>query len=81
MSDEFSFANILEQIVESLGGFLPFLLAALAILLGGWILAKIFSSVVRRSLRRLGLSERLKRWTGSTDPAFDIERASARVVF
>ncbi len=81
MSDDFSFSNILEQIVESLGGFLPFLLAALAILLGGWILAKIFSSVVRRSLRRLGLSERLKRWTGSKDPAFDIERGSARVVF
>ena len=69
MSDEFSFTNILEQIVESLGGFLPFLLAALAILLGGWILAMIFSSVVRRSLRRLGLSERLKRWTGSTAPS------------
>ena len=60
---------------------MPFLLAALAILFGGWVVAKILSSVVRRGLRRLRLGERLSRWTGSTDTAIDIAGASARVVF
>ena len=59
MTNEFSFAQILQLIGESMGGFLPFLIAALAVLFGGWIVAKILSSVVRRGLRRLRLGERL----------------------
>ena len=81
MSTEFSFAQIFQLIGESIGGFLPFLLAALAVLLGGWIVAKILSTVIRRGLRRLRLGERLNRWTGGADGAIDIEGGIARIVF
>ena len=81
MSTEFDFAKILQLIGESIGGFLPFLLAALAVLLGGWIVAKILSTVIRRGLRRLRLGERLNSWTGGADGAIDIEGGIARIVF
>ncbi len=81
MTNEFSFAQIFQLIGESMGGFLPFLIAALAVLLGGWIVAKILSSVVRRGLRRLRLGERLNRWTGGAGGAIDIEGGVARILF
>ena len=81
MTNEFSFAQILQLIGESMGGFLPFLIAALAVLFGGWIVAKILSSVVRRGLRRLRLGERLNRWTGGADGAIDIEGGVARILY
>ena len=81
MSNEVSFAHIFQLIGESMGGFLPFLLAALAILLVGWIVAKVVSTVVRRGLQRLRLGERLNRWTGGAPGAVDIEGGIARILF
>lgn len=44
---------------ESLGTYLPSLLAALAILVVGWLIALLLSSVVRNLLRRTTLDERV----------------------
>ncbi|HDQ71430.1 MAG TPA: hypothetical protein ENN19_04955 [Chloroflexi bacterium] len=53
---------ILEQIAELLGGSIPSIIAALIILIVGWLVALIVSSIVKATLRRTGLDDRLARW-------------------
>ena len=81
MDSEVNFGKIFQQIGESIGQFLPSLLASFAVLLGGWIVAKILSIGIRRSLRRLRVGERLHRWTGGSGAVIDIEGGAARIVF
>lgn len=53
----------------SLGAFLPSLLAAIVILIVGWLIAATVSSLVRRLLQRTSLDERLARLlSGSQSP-------------
>ena len=81
MIEDFSFARILQLIGDSVGGFLPYLLAAFAVLFGGWIIAKVLSSAIRRGLKRLRIGDRINRWMGDSDTPIDLERGLARVVF
>jgi hypothetical protein len=69
----------LDQQVRLVGSFLPNLLAALLILIVGWIFAKIVSSVVRGLLRRTDLDNRLARSMGTT--GVGVENAVGTTVF
>ncbi len=78
-----NFEDLLQQIIASVSGdFLNFL-AALLILVGGWLLALIVAALVRRGLRRTDLDERLAQAiTGEEDGGrLDLEKWIARIVF
>ena len=74
--------NILNQMLETARVYLPSLAAALAILVGGWIVARILAAVVRGGLRRTELDKRLAGWMGGRrDEALPVERLLGRAVF
>lgn len=52
----------LNQIAELLQGYLPKLIAALAVLVFGWLAALVITAIIRGGLRRTGLDNRLVRW-------------------
>ncbi len=62
----------------SLGGYLPGILGALAILLIGWIVALIGRAITRKTLHLLRINERLN---SQIQASLDIERVLASVVF
>jgi small-conductance mechanosensitive channel len=51
-----------QQIAQLVGGYVPNLVGALAILLFGWLVALAISAGVRAALRRTKLDERVARW-------------------
>ncbi len=62
----------LQQLAATLGAFLPNLLAALVILVVGWIIAMLLSSAVRALLRRTTLDDRVANMlSGSESPRPD----------
>jgi hypothetical protein len=52
----------LEQIADLLGGSVPSFLAAIAILIVGWLVALVISAIVRAALKRTTLDDRLAGW-------------------
>ena len=52
----------LDRITESVSAYVPALLGALAILVGGWLAALILAAAVRGILRRTTLDNRLATW-------------------
>ena len=75
--------EMLEDMVRSIGGFLPNVLGALAILVGGWIVALLAAAIIRAALKRTTLDNRLVRWiTGAeADTTVESERWIAKGVF
>jgi hypothetical protein len=71
------------QISNMLGGNLPGLLAALAVLIGGWLLAFVVAAVVRTIMKRTQLDDRLAIWLGDDDtlPHDTFERWIPRGVY
>ena len=57
------FEDILTQITDTVGGFVPSLFGALGILVIGWIVAVAARSVVRGALKRTGVDDRVAQWT------------------
>ena len=55
--------DMLARTTEMLGGFVPNLLGALGILIVGWIVARVVSSVVGRVLKRARFDTRVAEWT------------------
>ena len=55
------------RVTEMLGGNLPTLLAALAVLVVGWLLAFVVAAVVRSVMKRTQLDDRLALWIGDDD--------------
>jgi hypothetical protein len=74
---------LLEQIVQLVGGSIPRFIAALAVLVVGWVVALIVSAVVRAALRRAKLDKRIARWVAGEGKAqeIEVERWTARAVF
>ncbi|MEA3375844.1 MAG: hypothetical protein U9R72_06565, partial [Chloroflexota bacterium] len=64
---------ILDQISRLLGGAIPSIVAALLILIIGWVVALIVSAVVRGALRRTDLDDRLARWTAGEEQVEGVE--------
>ncbi|MEX2356670.1 MAG: mechanosensitive ion channel [Thermaerobacterales bacterium] len=58
------------------------LLAALAVLVLGWLAALILSSALQAVLRKVGLDERVAGWTGEeAAPTFSLQRIIGKTVF
>jgi hypothetical protein len=74
---------VLDQITQLVGGYIPNLIAALAILVIGWLVALILSALVRGALRRTTLDNRLARWIVGEEAAegIEVERQIARGVY
>lgn len=61
--------QVVQQITQAVSAYLPNLVGALAILIGGWLIATIVASLVRRALGRTQLDDRLASWiTGEEKP-------------
>jgi len=71
--------NIIDQINQILAGYLPQLIGALAILVLGWLVARIVAAIVRSALRRTNLDNRLAQWL--MGEAVAVEDGVARGVF
>ena len=54
----------LNHMLDTVWTYLPNLAAATAILVGGWLVARILAAVVRRVLNRTELDNRLAAWIG-----------------
>jgi len=68
------FSTMLESMQNTLGDILPGILGALAILVGGWIVALIVRALVRKGLGSLRTNERIESVTGNK---LDIQRGVA----
>lgn len=64
---------MLQQIGQLLGGSIPNIVAALAILIVGWLFALLVSSLVRAGLRRTGLDNRLAQWIAGGERAEEMK--------
>jgi hypothetical protein len=64
---------IWDQITRLMGAYVPNFVAALAILIIGWLVALIVSAIVRAALRRTTLDDRLARWIVGEEAAKAIE--------
>lgn len=73
----------MDRITEMLGGNLPGLLAALAVLIVGWLLAFVSAAIVRSLMKRTQLDDRLAIWLGDDDtaPHDTFERWIPRAVY
>ena len=58
---------LLQRIGQLLGGAIPNIVAALVILIIGWLVALIVSAAVRAALRRTDLDDRLARWVAGEE--------------
>lgn len=74
---------LLEQMAQLVGGYIPNLIAALAILVVGWLVALIISAIVRGVLRRTTLDDRLAGWVMGEEAAegIEVERQIGRGVY
>ena len=70
--------RMFDGLQSSLSGYLPSLLGAIAILLGGWIVALLLAAGTRRGLAALKFNERL---SSQADTHADVEKIAGRVVF
>jgi len=75
--------EVLLNFVQLVLNSVPTLVAALAILIIGWLIALVVSAVVRRALRRTTLDKRLAGWVAGEGEAeaIEVERWLARGVF
>jgi hypothetical protein len=75
--------SMMNEIFGSLGTYIPSLLGALAILVVGWLIALVISSIVEKGLRKGGVNERLSRLTGVDEPEkrIDLEKGIAKGLF
>jgi len=67
-----------ESVQAALGGQIPHLLGALAMLVGGWLVAVLVRAGARRGLALLGVNRGFARLTGQ---AVDIERGLGVTLF
>ena len=78
-----SWTKMGEQITQLVGSYLPNILAALVVLIVGWVAALLIAGIVRIGLRKTGLNRRLAQWFGGEPEgkAPEIEGRVARGVF
>jgi hypothetical protein len=71
--------NIIDQINQNVVGYVPHLIGALAILVLGWLVARVIAALVRGALRRTNIDNKLVQWL--TGEAVAVEDGVARGVF
>jgi hypothetical protein len=64
---------LLQRIGQLLGGAIPNIVAALVILILGWLVALIVSAAVRAAFRRTDLDDRLARWVAGEEKVEGVE--------
>ena len=77
------FTDIVNQTSTLVGGYIPTLLAAIAVLVGGWMVAIIVAAAVRGILNRTALDNRVAAWLvgGSSAPTLPVEHWASRIAF
>jgi hypothetical protein len=78
---ELLFENIMTNLGQLMGSYLPSLAGAIVILVLGWILALIVSSMIRRVLAKTDLSKKLAGLGGPDVKAINIEKWTGRLFF
>ena len=75
--------STLDQITQLFGGYGLNLVAALLILVVGWLVALLLSSGVRKALDKVGLNQRLANWTGGKKASKPLkaDRLIAKIVY
>lgn len=73
--------QLMQQLLETIGGMTGNLIIALIILIVGWIVALIGGAVTRGAFKRTGLSQRLSAWLGEGTTTSDISRWVGRIIF
>ena len=75
--------TFLDQITKALGSSSPNIFGALAILVVGWIIALIVSSIIGKALRRTALDEKIARMVVGEEKAKAIEpdRWISRIIY
>lgn len=75
--------QIYNQIYNLMGGYLPFLLGAILILVVGWLFAWLISSLVRNVVRKTSIDQKIVSWsTGEkADAKVDISKWVGKLVF
>ncbi len=71
----------METFIQDLGSFLPGALAALGVLIGGWIVALIVRRVVRSLLERSGADRRLGPILGEDEDRINLAHWVSRIVY
>ena len=61
--------EILEQMRQQFAAYGPNLLAGLAVLVVGWLLAIILSTVVRKLMGKVSIDNKIAQWMGPTQKA------------
>ena len=76
-------SNSWQEMYQELAGFLPNILGALLILVGGWIVALIVSKLVTAGLHKTRLDDKFGNWVSGGKPGkdIDIERGVGKGVF
>lgn len=71
------------DLMRMLSGYVPNALAAIGILLGGWLVALAISGAASAVLRRLQLDARLNRWSDAqaNGDGFGVERWITRIIY
>jgi hypothetical protein len=72
-----------DQLWQSMRDYLPSLLAALAILVVGWIAARIIAALVRAGLKRTTIDNKLAVWLAGEErgKSIAVENVAAKIVF
>ncbi len=73
--------ELFSNFLSSLGAALPSVLAALGILIGGWILALIGAGIVRRLIQRTRFDRWLASMVGEDESRIDLARWTSRAVY
>ena len=75
--------RLVDSMTELVGGYIPSAVAAVLILIVGWLIALVAAAITRGALNKTGLSVRLGRWFVSEpgQEAPHVERPIAKVVF
>lgn len=75
--------SIVDQIARSVGMYLPNVLAALAVLVFGWIIVRTVALLLRGALRRTRIDDRFGRWMAGGDEAAKVDWADtiARTIY
>ena len=74
------FRNVTDQVSQLVGGYLPNLLGALAILIIGWFVALVVAAVVRGALKRTTIDNRIAAWMGASEE-LEVERYAGKTAF
>jgi hypothetical protein len=77
-----SLSALTDSFLDEVGGYLPNLVAALAVLVIGWLLALLVAKVVQAALRRTTIDNRIAAWVrGEEGEAPDIEPFIGKIIF